>query len=770
MTTMLEQFLSEGRDFIQSIGASLLALERTPDDARLMDELFRVVHTLKGNCGMFDFPDMFRVIHAAEDLMSEVREGRLPYTRECADALLETLDFITIQFDEIELAGAPSAGHAARSAQLAGALAALTGERQAAATPEPPTSAPALRLPAMLALLPAGALPAWQAQGGLTMIEYRPEADCFFKGEDPLYQVLQLEQVVWRSVSAEPPWPALDVLDPYQCRLVFRLLTRMAPAAVEHHFRYVPEQVWYAAVPAADSAPAADAPQRHDEREAALLVASQRLGLQAPDWVPGRVQAALATIRHCLVALGQHAALPGLESAAAAAFGQGAAAPLLAWLDAYQGAEAGSVAAAPASAGGGDGGMPPPPPPQDAAEPRDRRADDQPGARVLKVEQAKVDRLMNLIGEMVVARNGLPYLAARAEQQYGVRELAREIKTQHGVINRIVEDMQDAIMQVRMTPVSFVFQRFPRLVRDIARRLGKEVELVLEGENTEADKNVIEALADPLVHIVRNSLDHGLETPEQRAEAGKPPGGRLTIGARQEADRVLIEISDDGRGIDPQRVKRKAYEKGLLDEAALERLSDQEAVNLVFLPGFSTADQVSDLSGRGVGMDAVRSAIAKLNGTVSLSSTPGAGTRLQLALPLSMAVTNVMTVRSGGTLYGIPMDNVAETVRLPRADVRGIKQHQTAVLRNRVLPLHGLNALLALPAPQQANADDELAVLVLRLNGEYVGIVVDDFREVVEVILKPMGGILASLTAYAGSALLGDGSVLMILNPGELLR
>jgi two-component system chemotaxis sensor kinase CheA len=411
-----------------------------------------------------------------------------------------------------------------------------------------------------------------------------------------------------------------------------------------------------------------------------------------------------------------------------------------------------------------------PPAPAESEHKSTRRAEDGSGAnRTLKVDQDKIDRLMNLIGEMVVAKNGLPYLAARAETVFGVRELAREIKTQYAVINRVAEEMQDAIMQVRMLPVSFVFQRFPRLVRDLSRKLGKEVNLILEGEDTEADKNIIEALADPLIHIVRNSLDHGIELPEVRRAAGKNPAGRLLIHAAQESDRVVIDISDDGKGIDPAVIKRKAYEKGLIDEATLERISDQDAINLVFAAGFSTAEAVSDLSGRGVGMDVVRTAVERVNGTVSLESKPGNGTRLRLSLPLSMAVTNVMTIESDHQIFGVPMDMVVETVRVRRSTIHTIKNRQTTVLRGRIVPLRSLNELLAADTPQQANADDEFATLVVRMQGEHIGIVVDEFREVVDIILKPMGGILGGLPGYAGSALLGDGSVLMVLNPKELL-
>jgi two-component system chemotaxis sensor kinase CheA len=317
--------------------------------------------------------------------------------------------------------------------------------------------------------------------------------------------------------------------------------------------------------------------------------------------------------------------------------------------------------------------------------------------------------------------------------------------------------------------VSLVFQRFPRLARDISRKLGKEVQLVLEGEQTEADKNIIEALADPLIHIVRNSLDHGLETPEVRLAAGKPAMGKLTIRASQEADRVVIEIADDGKGIDPEVIKQKAYEKGIIDEATLERIGDQEAINLIFAAGLSTAKVVSDLSGRGVGMDVVRSAVEKINGTVLLHSELGKGTTIRISLPLSMAVTQVMIVESDRQLFGVPMDHVVETVRVPRKRIRAFKQSQTAVLRGRIVPLKSLNALLGIAAIPRANSDDELAVLLVQAGSVELGLVVDGFRETIGVIQKPLNGFLSSVAAFSGSALLGNGSVLMILNIREIV-
>jgi two-component system chemotaxis sensor kinase CheA len=517
----------------------------------------------------------------------------------------------------------------------------------------------------------------------------------------------------------------------------------------------------------------------------AAIVQTQREILALPiatEWHLGRLKAVSAALAGCLRASGQSSVLNTLEAATNRALDEVTAAPLLSWLDSHFAKAAAqdlttsfassvgiSTTTAPAAKSAATD-EPKSPPEGDGEVKFGRRAEDaSAGAKSLKVDQAKIDRLMNLIGEIVVAKNALPYLAGRAETVFGVRDLSREIKSQYAVINRIAEEMQDAIMQVRMMPVSFVFQRFPRLVRDISRKLGKDVNLVLEGEETEADKNIIESLGDPLVHIVRNSLDHGFELPEVRRAAGKPAMGTLTIKATQESDRVVIEIRDDGKGIDPAVIKRKAYEKGIIDEAAMERISDQEAVNLVFAAGFSTAEVVSDLSGRGVGMDVVRTAVEKANGAITLDSEKGKGTRIRLSLPLSMAVSNVMIVESDGQIFGMPMDCVVETVRVPRADIRTIKRSLATVLRGRIVPLKSINKLLGLSAPPLTNDQDELAVLVVRVGDESVGLLVDDFRETVDIILKPMTGVLAGLTAYSGSALMGDGTVLMVLNVKELI-
>ena len=826
MNAMLEQFLSESRDFLQGIGEKLMQLENDPADAGLMTELFRFVHTLKGNSGLFDFPEMTRVLHAAEDLMDAVRSGETAYSRALADRLLDAADFIGMLCDEIEEYGGVNADHAQNSARLAAALRSLISRDDEPFIGEPEKETPRTNHDelAWLADIPEHArMEAFRRSAAgeqVHLLNYCPAEDCFFQGDDPLYQAKQTPGLIWGKVAARESWPKPADLDAYRCVLVFRLLSVAPRDELDEYYRYLADQITILPV-ARDfvfpqGSPDGGGPLHEDfiretlprnipsprekaraERQTAdskgvfdketdalrVIIETQREILAMPDnvaWFSGRIKAVAASLAGCLHALGETSELPGLETATGAALNIRGAAPLLAWLNSRFPVEDDDVpisspavvpAPAPAVPEAVTGGGATAPVREVAPEIKfARRADDNlANLKSLKVDQSKIDRLMNLIGEIVVAKNALPYLAARAEAVFGVRELSRDIKSQYAVINRIAEEMQDSIMQVRMLPVSFIFQRFPRLVRDISHKLQKEVDLILEGEETEADKTIVEALGDPLMHIVRNSLDHGIELPAERLAAGKPALGTLKISASQESYKVVLEISDDGKGIDPEVIKRKAYEKGIIDEERLARISNLEALHLVFAAGFSTAETISDLSGRGVGMDVVRTAIEKVNGAIHLESEKGKGTRIRLSLPLTMAVTNVMIIEANGQLFGVPIGCVVETVRVQRSDIRVIKKQRVAVLRGRIVPLKALNTLLGIHAPPKVNEDEEFAVLVVSVGYEAVGILVDGFRETVDIILKPMTGVMGSLTAYAGSALMGDGSVLMVLNIKEIL-
>lgn len=769
---LLDQFILEARECLEQIGRRLLDVERAPGDVELLNDLFRQVHTLKGNCGLFEFRALEQVVHAAEDVLDRVRHGTLAYSAGIADALLAAMDHAAELVDAIAERGALPAGATPRAQALAAGLrvhlatpAAAVAARTAAAPEAAPAAASAA--PGWCDTVPESCrTPGWQA------LRYTPEPECFFKGEDPWHLARSTPGLRHLQVSPREPWTPAESFDPYACNLDIVVVSDAPEAALDEHFRYVPEQldrhVFGAAPAGVAAAAAADlAPASPDvaaagvlQRRLAQLWAGQIALLGRPGSSPGGVAAA----REALVRLAglREPALPAEALQALHALPADAAQPLRAWAEA-QTVRAATEERGPApDASSGATALAAP------GEPRRSATGDDAGGRVLKVSQDKIDRLMDLIGEMVVAKNALPYLAQRAEEVFQQRELAREIKNQYAVINRIAEDMQHSIMQVRMLPVGTVFQRFARLVRDTSRKLGKEVRLVIEGEDTEADKNVIESLADPLIHILRNSLDHGIERPEVRRAAGKPAEGTLRVVAFQEGDRVILDISDDGAGIDTTRVRAKAVERGLIPADRAGALSEHEAVQLVFLPGFSTAETISDLSGRGVGMDVVRSAVERVGGSVELSSRHGQGTRIRLSLPLSMAVTNVMMVACGGRRFGVPMDLIVETVRVPAEDIHRFKNAQTVVLRGRVVALRALAELLALEEPPLRNADDEHAVLVVRMGNESLGLLVDEFHGTSDIILKPLEGVLAGLTGFAGTALMGDGSVLMVLNPKEL--
>ena len=320
-------------------------------------------------------------------------------------------------------------------------------------------------------------------------------------------------------------------------------------------------------------------------------------------------------------------------------------------------------------------------------------------------------------------------------------------------------------MQVRMIPVSTIFQRFPRLVRDLSRRLGKAIDLQVEGEETEADKNIVEQLADPLIHLVRNSIDHGIEMPDARQQAGKQATGLIRLVAKNVQDSVQIEIHDDGAGIDPVKIRAKAISKGIISEEQGAALSDADTLQLIFEPGFSTCEQVSDLSGRGVGMDVVKTTVSRIGGTIDLQSETGKGAVIRVTLPASITVSRVMMFEVNDQVYGIPVEGLTETVKIPPTQIRHIKQRESFVLRNKLIPLYRMHQLLGI---RQQAVNDELPILNLNVNGTLAGFAVDKLLEGVDVIIKPLEGIMARFPLYSGAAVLGDGRVLLVINPKEM--
>lgn len=741
MSDLLAQFIDEARELVDSAAKALLQLETTPDDRAALNDLFRSVHTIKGGAGIFEMAPLTRVVHAAEDLLDLLRTGELDLTGEITDLLLETLDDVVGWLDDMAAQGALRPEADATSAALTAALRQVIPLR-ADEGDDDPDLPPDLTAPPEWLPDPA----VCGAQGWA--IEFRPEPDCFFGGDDPLLLALSVPDRVWLAIEPVADWGAQATFDPFRCNLVFRLVSTAAREVLEDHFLYVRSLCRFAPVARA----AARIPD--DLIAAAQEILAAQVEAMATPSAPGlfeaRLDSTLALVCPVLTGAGLGAWVAPLTAAADTARQQGDLAPLVPVLT----AAAAALDAPPAAAAAPRSAKPEP----IAVQPKK--------TNVIKVELEHVDQLMKLVGELVVAKNALPFLMKRAEDVYGSRSMAREVKAEYEAINRIVEELQGAVMQIRMVPVSGVFQRFQRLIRDLGRKLDKQIELKIEGEETRADKNIVEELAEPLVHLVRNACDHGIETPAERRAAGKPEQGTLTLAAAQVDDRVVIEIRDDGRGIDLDRVRAKAVEKGLISAEAAAVLSEAETARLILLPGFSTVEQISDLSGRGVGMDVVNTMVTRSGGTLAVSSRLGQGATVSISLPQSMAVRQVMMVDVDGGVYGVAIDNVVATIRLPATAVHRLKAEETVVLRNRLIPLRRLRRVFDLdPLP----ADRDLAILVARTQGGEVGLVVDDFRSEADVIIEPLDEALNRYRYFTGTASLGDGTILLTLNLAELV-
>jgi two-component system chemotaxis sensor kinase CheA len=374
----------------------------------------------------------------------------------------------------------------------------------------------------------------------------------------------------------------------------------------------------------------------------------------------------------------------------------------------------------------------------------------------IRVDVSLLDRLMNLVGELVLARNQI--------LQYVPPERDTTFIASTQTLNLITSELQEGVMKTRMQPIGNIWDKFPRVVRDLSLACGKQVRLEMEGKDTELDKTLIEAIKDPLTHIVRNSVDHGIETPDKRTKSGKPAEGRLVLRAYHEGGQVNIEISDDGAGINPEKVKQKALEKSLITPEQAARMSDRELVNLVFLPGFSTAEKVSNVSGRGVGMDVVRTNIEKIGGTVDLQGKAGIGTTLRIKIPLTLAIIPALTVNCGGNRYAIPQVSLLELVRLAGEQKNKVEMIQGAPvyrLRGNLLPLVYLDREFKV---ERAANDDAVNIVVLQADDRQFGLVVDGINDTEEIVVKPLGKQLKGLTVYAGATIMGDGKVALILD------
>ncbi len=767
MNALQEQFVNEARELIRDATDDLVAWERGGAATERIDRVFRAFHTLKGSAGVVELPAMSVMLHVAEDLLAGIRSGKLDVDASIIDAALACLDQVSRWVDDFEATGALPARAGEDGRAMAERLRLLLPGSPVGQTPplasDSKTGEAAGSLPEWVSRLIAsehGALVSRMRElpSAATAISYEPIAGCFYNGDDPLALMRRIPGLLALRIQPREPFPHLATIDPYACNLRLQALSSGNFSEIIGIFRLVPDQVQIVSVPP-EALAGVEEPSKSDDRSLiGKVIEAQCELLRVPDrtkdfagCVGAAARAAENALRH-----GQQPLLAAAVSRAGAlALSQRDAGPLLSELETALAALAGSVPGVTAGVREQTNAA--------AAGTSERTVN-----RVLRVSESKIDGLVNLAGELVVARNALAYSARQVEEALGGGEIATSIQRDRDTIDRLVTELHTTVLQLRMVPMSQLFGSFPRLIRDLARQLHKNVALVTRGETTEIDKTIMDRLFEPMVHLVRNALDHGIEDPAQRRAAGKAEAATISVSASRTGDRLLLEITDDGSGIDPVVVRRKASDKRLLAPDELNALTDDAVVNLVFSAGFSTAAAVSDISGRGIGMDVVRTAIDQIGGRVSLESKVGVGTTVRLDLPMTIAMSRIMVVEAGGQLFGIAMDAVSETVRITPDRVTTIKSNDGFVLHDRVVPIISLAELMKLPSPNRDPAAARLLV-VMEAVGRIAAFEIDAVRDRLDVVLKPMQGLLAGARGYAGTTLMGNGQVLLVLDVKEIL-
>jgi len=377
--------------------------------------------------------------------------------------------------------------------------------------------------------------------------------------------------------------------------------------------------------------------------------------------------------------------------------------------------------------------------------------------QTIRVHREELDKLMNLVGELVIDKMQL----LRALSKYKLEFLRTTLDN----IDRITSELQDLVMRMRMVPIEYIFKRFPRLVRDLSRKQGKKINFVVEGNEIEVDRTILDEIGEPLLHLIRNAVDHGIEPPKRRVEIGKSAEGTIKLVAERKRDHILITVEDDGAGLDPEKIKRKALQKGIITEAEANAMTSQQIIDLIFLPGFSTAEKVTETSGRGVGMDIVKTKIESLGGTVQIESAVGKGTKVTLTLPLTLAIIKAILIEAAGQIYAIPLSYVAEVVQLEKSEVKRIGNDEAINLQGKVLPIYHLRRLLE---HTEIEAEKYTAIIINREPVSF-GLIVDEIFGIQEIVIKTLDENLKKIEGVAGVTILGDGQIVLILDPASLI-
>ncbi|TEC31482.1 chemotaxis protein CheA [Pseudomonas aeruginosa] len=739
---ILQDFLVEAGEILEQLSEQLVELESRPDDMDLLNAIFRGFHTVKGGAGFLQLNALVECCHIAENVFDILRKGERRVSSELMDVVLQALDTVNAMFDQVREQSEPTPA----TPELLAALARLA-EPEGAAPAEPVQAPPAAVPPAEPAAPPEA--PAQSVSSDITDDEF-----------EQLLDALQGDEAPASAVAEASAAPAGDEISDAEFEALLDQLHgkgKFVPPAVSAEPAQVPAE-------AVEPAAAAAGDDISDDEFEALLDELHGKGKF------GDVPEAAGT--PAAPAAAAPAAAPAEQGKAPAAAGGDEISDdeFESLLDELHGkgkfngaSEAVAAAAAVAKNIAAKSPAAKPVAPAKAAAARPA-APDRPAASeaetTVRVDTARLDEIMNMVGELVLVRNRLVRLGLNSGDEAMAKAVAN--------LDVVTGDLQMSVMKTRMQPIKKVFGRFPRLVRDLARNMKKEINLELVGEETDLDKNLVEALADPLVHLVRNAVDHGIESPEEREAAGKPRVGQVVLSAEQEGDHILLMITDDGKGMDAEVLRNKAVEKGLLERDAADRLTDLECYNLIFAPGFSAKTEISDVSGRGVGMDVVKTKISQLNGTVNVFSQKGSGSKIVIKVPLTLAIMPTLMVMLGSQAFAFPLVNVNEIFHLDLSRTNVVDGQEVVIVRDKALPLFYLKRWLVPSAAHEEQGEGH--VVILSVGTQRIGFVVDQLVGQEEVVIKPLGKMLQGTPGMAGATITGDGRIALILDVPSMLK
>jgi len=737
LTQFHEAFFEESFEALDSMEAALLKLDIGAPDKELINTIFRVAHSIKGGSATFGFSDIASFTHSLETMLDELRSGTMQVTLAMSDVLLKSVDVMRAMLRAVQQ---KKPIDAQRVSDLQFDLELMIAQKNAAAAvvvaapvapaPAPATASPAAASGDSAAPAPAGADAASASPAAASVptrweIAFRPYPELFARGNDPLRMMRELSDLGTLESNIDvDALPKFADLNPQSCYFAWNLVLtgEVTESAIRQVFEWaegdcdlqiklVSPAGEVAAAAAVVSAPTATpAPTAAPAEPATQVAPNSPAPAAAPVAVAPTLSVVPAAAPHTPASVPTAAANPTAAAPAAAA-----AAPTV--------ADSGSI----------------------------------------RVSVEKIDELMNTVGELVITQAMLSQLGSKLEGP-----TAEKLRGGLAQLERNMRELQESVMRVRMLPINVVFSRFPRMVRDLAQRLGKQIELKLTGEQTELDKTVLEKIGDPLVHLVRNSIDHGIESPEKRLAAGKPAAGTVHLDACHRGGNIAVEVSDDGGGLDKTRILAKARDRGLVGPNDV--LTDEQVYDLIFLPGFSTAEKTTDVSGRGVGMDVVRRNIKELGGKIELRSDHGKGSKTIITLPLTLAIVDGQSVSVGNETYIVPLISIVESMQLKAEHVSRLSgRGEVFSFRGFYLPIVRLYELFGVE-PRTKVLDEGLVVVAEGEGHQRIGLFVDDLLGQQQVVIKSLEANYGHVEGVSGATILGDGSVALILDIPGLIR